>query len=70
MGKCTSKIVEVRFVIEDELTHCYVAIEAEGDCPLSVQGWHHKAFGASQSIVDILNSDAFRDYLLWPQAAP
>jgi hypothetical protein len=69
MGKCESHIRQVRFVIEDELTHCYVAVEAIGDCPLGVQGWHYKAFGKSQSAVDILQGD-FKNHVLWPQEAP
>ena len=70
MGKCQSEIREVRFVIEDGLTECYVLVEAMGDCPIGVQGWHHKTFPASQSALDILGSSAFRDYLLWPQESP
>lgn len=70
MGKCQSEIREVRFVIADELTECYVLVEAIGDCPLGVQGWHHKTFPVSQSALDILGSKDFRDYLLWSQEAP
>lgn len=70
MGKCSSTIREVRFVIEDELTHCYVRVAAAGDCPLGVQGWHHKAFPASENAVDILKSRDFIDHLLWGQEAP
>ncbi len=62
---------EVRFVIEDELTQAYVLCEATGDCPLGVQGWHHKSFGKSKNVAEILNvmftSD---DCVLWPQKAP
>lgn len=70
MGKCTSEIKEARFVIEEELTQCYVYVEATGDCPIGVQGWHHKTFSSSTSVVDILNSKDFLDYLLWPQNSP
>ena len=69
MGQCSSTIREVRFVLHDDLTHCYVAVDAEGDCPIGVQGWHHKAFAASVNVVDIL-TDHFRDHLLWAQEAP
>lgn len=69
MGKCSSRVREVRFIFEDELTHCYAAIEAEGDCPLGVQGWHHKVFGASVNAVEIL-TNRFNDHLLWAQEAP
>lgn len=70
MGKCESSIREVRFVIESELTQCYVLVEAIGDCPIGVQGWHHKTFPASMAAVDILNSKDFRDYILWAQNSP
>ena len=62
---------EVRFVIEDELTQCYVRIEARGDSPLGVQGWHHKTFPASMPAIDILKSFAGTDDpILWAQEAP
>jgi hypothetical protein len=68
VGKCLTIIKKVLFVIEPELTHCYVAVDAEGDCPLGVQGWHHKTFPASMSALDILKGDF--DYLMWPLDAP
>lgn len=70
MGKCVSAIREVRFVIEDELTRCYVLTDAIGDCPVGVQGWHHKTFPASKSAKDILASQDFTEYVLWAQEAP
>ena len=70
MGKCSSIVKEVRFVIEDELTQCYVAVEAVGDCPIGVQGWHHKTFPASLSLLDILRDHLPAEHLLWPQEAP
>lgn len=71
MGKCTAKVTEIRFVLEDELTECYVAVEAEGDCPIGVQGWHHKTFPKSQTAQQILDNMTHADgYLLWPQDAP
>jgi hypothetical protein len=69
MSYATSKIKEVRFVIEEELTQVYVAVDAIGDCPLGVQGWHHKTFPASISAIDILKNH-FKDYLLWSQKSP
>ncbi len=69
MGKCFSTIKEVRFVIEDELTQVFVAVQADGDCPMGLQGWHHKTFPASKSAIDILTNH-FEDHLLWPLAAP
>ncbi len=69
MGKCSAIIKEVRFVIEDELTQAYVACDAIGDCPIGVQGWHHKTFPASKSIIDIVKDD-ISGFLLWSQEAP
>lgn len=73
MGKCTQTYREFRFVIEDELTQAYVLIEAQGDCPIGVQGWHHKTFPGSKSVADILNgvaSGEIEAFVLWPQNAP
>ncbi len=70
MGKCSSTIREVRFIIGDDFTECYVAVDAEGDCPMGVQGWHYKVFGKSIAAVDILTAEHFGDHLLWPQKAP
>ena len=70
MSYAASEIKEIRFVIGDKLTHCYIAVDAIGDCPLGVQGWHYKVFPASKSVIDILGSTEFTDYLLWPQESP
>lgn len=70
MSYAGMKYREVRFVIEDELTQVYVYIEALGDCPLGVQGWHHKAFPASRSIQDIVATLGTDDPVLWSQEAP
>lgn len=69
MGKCDSFIREIRFVIEDELTQCYVFVDAYGDCPMGVQGVHHKTFPKSMPVVEILTNH-MNDYLLWPLNAP
>lgn len=75
MGYAAQKYKEVRFVIEDELTQCYVLIEAIGDCPIGVQGWHHKTFPASKPVIDILadisrQHDSGGDPVLWPLKHP
>lgn len=70
MGKCSSVIREVRFVLEDDLTQCFVLTDAIGDCPMGVQGWHHKTFSASKTATDILQSKDFAEHLLWGQEAP
>lgn len=61
----------MRFLIEDELTQVYVLIEAGGDAPIGVQGWHHKTFPPSMNLIDIMQ--AWRDGddpMLWAQDAP
>jgi hypothetical protein len=69
MAKCFAEINKLLFVFEEELTHCYVAVQAIGDCPIGVQGWHHKVFPKSLSAVDILKPDNF-NYLEWSLEAP
>ena len=59
---------EVRFIYEPELTQCYVLLQAFGDSPIGIQGWHHKTFPAAKSAVDILIHHA-ADAVLWPQDA-
>lgn len=56
MGKATVEVKEIRFVIEPEVTQAYVLCEAGGDCPLGLQGWHHKTFPGSRSVADILGA--------------
>ena len=70
MGTAGAIFKETRFVFEEELTQCYVFIQATGDAPLGVQGWHHKTFPASKSAVDILLSMAKDDPILWSQKSP
>jgi len=62
---------ELRVVLEPELTQVYVFLVALNDAPLGLEGWHHKTFPASKSVVDILNSFGGEDSpLMWPQKAP
>ena len=72
MANSTATVREVRVVIEDELTQCYVLYEAGGDSPLGVQGWHHKTFPASTAAIDIFEAWQRGDDnpLLWSQEAP
>lgn len=72
MGKCIITYTELRFVIEPELTHCYVAVTMEGDCPLGVEGWHHQSFPASVNTLQILEliRDGKETPVLWAQRAP
>jgi hypothetical protein len=70
MANCQTIIKELRFVFEDELTHVYIAVDAIGDCPISLQGWHYKVFPKSLSTIDILTHHVAGEYLLWPLDAP
>ena len=72
MAWAGQKYRELRFVIEDELTQVYVAIEALGDCPLNVQGWHHKTFPASMNVMQIMEAvfGGKDSPVLWPLNAP
>lgn len=54
MGRASMSYREFRFIIEDELLQVYVYIEAGGDAPLGVQGWHHKTFPGSVTVEDAL----------------
>ena len=56
---------EVHFVFEDELTEVCAFIAADENCPMGVQGCHHKTFPASMSAVDILNNE-IKDAVTWP----
>lgn len=73
MGDTGLDAVEVRFVIEPELTHCYINYQhATGDRFDIAQGWHFKTFPASMSVLDIMNAwaEGREQPLMWPQHAP
>jgi hypothetical protein len=71
MSKATVTYKEIRFTgLDTELTHCFVLLEAGGDCPIGVQGWHYKAFPPSKSVGEIIESLPSDDPILWPQMAP
>lgn len=59
-------------VTDPELTKCWVFIQALGDSPIGVHGWHFKAFGASVTSYHVMKkwADGEEDPLMWPQAAP
>lgn len=64
---------EIRFIVDEDLTHCYVLINnLSNDGMLGVQGWHYKAFSEKYSTMDILKkwADGLEEPLLWPQKAP
>ena len=60
---------EIRIIYEDDLTHCYVFLEALGDCPIGVQGWHYKVFPATRKGVDIFTNEVLKA-VEWPLNAP
>ena len=74
MGRCESIYEEIRFDLRDEeLTQAYVLVRAVGDCPIGVQGWHHKTFPASLSTLGILQRIATGEeesWVMWPLKAP
>lgn len=71
MANAAVEYREIRFVIEDELTQAYALAQALGDCPLGVQGWHHKTFPKSVPVADILAKMFGEDScILWPLDAP
>jgi len=80
MGDCHTITREVRFVLDDAadgrpgqgLLHCYVRTEAWGDCPHTVEGWTHKAFEPSLSLLDVVQrwAEAKEEPLLWDKGAP
>jgi hypothetical protein len=70
MADSSYEVIELRFVIKPELTECYVALQAFGDSPIGVQGWHHKTFPASMPVVDILRGEDMKNCVLWPLDAP
>ena len=72
MGECKVTYLEVRFIIEEELTQAYFFIEAKGDCPVQVHGWHWKTFPKSVGILDIMEKikKGEEDPILWSLNAP
>lgn len=54
MGNATFFYDELRFDTRDpDVTHVYVFLRGEGDCPHFVHGWHHKAFPCSVTTLEI-----------------
>lgn len=73
MGDCRTFYDEVRFDVRNpDVTHVYVFIRGEGDCPYFVQGWHHKEFPASLPTLEIhaLIFQFGDDPVLWERAEP
>jgi len=72
MGRCITTIQEIRWVTTDpDLSHMYVHVTAEGDCPVfGLVGWHHKAFPARLALADVMLNGHFNDYMLWGLEAP
>lgn len=70
MGKAASKIRWVHIDIsDDDLTEVWVMIDALGDCPIGVQGCHHKTLPAHTSLDEVMMGiDA--SAMLWPLEEP
>lgn len=73
---------EIRYIFHDHSVEVYVRIDADGDCPIGVQGWHYKHFVDGVQEEDrvkdapptdgrwsIMNIGTARS-VLWPQKAP
>lgn len=54
---------------DPEITHFYVLLEALGDCPIGVQGWHYKTFPARVPSIEIITNH-LHEAVLWPQVSP
>lgn len=72
MANSFATFKEMRFVFKDELTEVYVFVEASGDSPIGVQGWHHKTYPISMSTESIVSEWAQMgtDIILWPLKSP
>lgn len=72
MGAAGMSYRQVRFDIKDDFTEVYVLLEAHGDCPIGVQGWHYKVFGKDLPIDAVMRKMFTEgdDPVLWPQKAP
>lgn len=72
MGKASCKYLELRFLIEEELTQVFVYCQAIGDCPIGVQGWHHKTFPPTKPVNKILKVmfSSADNCMLWPLNSP
>jgi hypothetical protein len=72
MGKAGYNIRWIHFdVSDDQLTEVWVYLDALGDCPIGVQGCHHKTFPARMSTDDIMKAEFVpQKFVLWPLEAP
>lgn len=73
MANSTFEILELRIVVEPELTHLYVLCGRTSDGTLGVQGWHRKTIPASAQpgAIEILAEDvASGAYLTSPEWSP
>ena len=72
MGKAAVEYSELRFVFAEHWTEVYIFARALGDCPIGVQGWHHKEFYPGETADSILHRMFFGgdDPILWPLKSP
>ncbi len=84
MANATLIYRETRYIFHDHSVEVYVHIDAHGDCPLGVQGWHYKHFvdGIIDDPADLIpgreqksgqwSADHINisNSVMWPQQAP
>ena len=69
-------VVQIRFIIGPEFTDCYALIEADANCPHTVQGWYYKPFPASVAVDEFVRrtfqapGGADDHVLCWARKAP
>lgn len=74
MADATFDVLELRVVVEPELTHLYVLCGPTSDGTLGVQGWHRRTIPPSLVALDVLRDDLTSGAYLtsqdWAPAAP
>lgn len=75
LGRATMSYREVLVRLEDEQTRVFVFIEASGDVPFGLHGWHAKSFAPSYTALELLSmwvarAEKFGEPALWPQGKP
>lgn len=56
---------------DEQVTEAWVSLDAMGDCPIGVQGIHHKTFPARIPTDEIIKTEfATQQFLMWPLDVP
>jgi hypothetical protein len=62
---------EIRFVgLGTDTIHCYVLCAGRNYYLPGLEGWHHKEFPKTKTILAILQSFRINDPCLWPNESP